>query len=77
MCEDQTSLRLKGLAVLCYLMGLRYGAVALVLTALGHPLGRMAVYHAVQAAGAKVAGLRRAAVRGSASLHPFCVVIVR
>src|SRR5512139_125966 len=32
--DDQTSARLKGLAVLFYVMGLSYGAVALVLTAL-------------------------------------------
>jgi hypothetical protein len=57
--DDQTSRRLKGLAVLFYIMGRSYGAVALVLTALGHPLGKMAVYAAVQAAGAKVKGLPR------------------
>jgi transposase-like protein len=62
---DQTSLRLKGLAVLFYIMGLSYGAVALVLSAMGHPLGKTAVYEAVQAAGQKVAGLRREAVRVS------------
>jgi hypothetical protein len=63
--EDQTSRRLKGLAVLFYLMGLSYGAVALVLAALGHPLGKTAVYNAVQAAGEKVQGLRRDAVQVS------------
>ena len=63
--EDQTSARLKGLAVLFYIMGLSYGAVALVLTALGHPLGKTAVYEAVQAAGQRVAGLRRDEVRVS------------
>lgn len=63
--EDQTSRRLKGLAVLFYLMGLSYGAVALVLSALGHPLGKTAVYEAVQAAGEKVQGLRRDAVQDS------------
>ncbi len=57
--DDQTSLRLKGLAVLFYIMGLSYGAVSLVLEALGHPLGKTAVYEAIQAAGEKVAGLRR------------------
>jgi hypothetical protein len=62
---DQISLRLKGLAVLFYLMGLSYGAVALVLSALGHPLGKTAAYAAVQAAGEKVAGLRREEVRVS------------
>jgi len=63
--DDQTSRRLKGLAVLFYLMGLSYGAVALVLAALGHPLGKTAVYEAVQAAGEKVQGLRRDAVQVS------------
>jgi transposase-like protein len=56
---DQTSQRLKGLAVMFYIMGLSYGAVSLVLEALGHPLGKTAVYEAVQAAGEKVPGLRR------------------
>jgi transposase-like protein len=64
--EDQTSARLKGLAVMFYIMGLSYGAVSLVLTALGHPLGKTAVYEAVQAAGQRVAGLRCAEVRVSA-----------
>jgi hypothetical protein len=63
--EDQTSTRLKGLAVLFYIMGLSYGAVALVLEALGHPLGKTAVYYAVQAAGERVVGLRREEVRVS------------
>jgi hypothetical protein len=39
--------------------------VSLVLTALGHPLGKTAAYEAVQAAGEKVAGLRREEVRVS------------
>jgi transposase-like protein len=63
--DDQTSRRLKGLAVLFYIMGLSYGAVALVLSALGHPLGKTAVYEAVQAAGEKVEGLRRDEVQVS------------
>jgi hypothetical protein len=65
LSSDQTSARLKGLAVLFYIMGLSYGAASLVLTALGHPLGKTAAYLAVQAAGAKVAGLRREEVRVS------------
>ena len=63
--DDQTSSRLKGLAVLFYIMGLSYGAVALVLDALGYPLGKTAVYYAVQATGEKVAGLRREEVQVS------------
>jgi len=57
--EDQTSVRLKGLAVMFYILGLSYGAVALVLLALGSALSKTAVYDAVQAAGERVAGLRR------------------
>ena len=61
--HDQTSDRLQGMAVLLYVLGLSYGAVALALEAFGCPLRKVAVYYAVQAAGARVAGLRRAAVR--------------
>ena len=59
----QTSARLRGLAVLLYLLGLSYGAVSLALKALGHPLSKSAVYYAVQAAGERVPGLRREAVQ--------------
>jgi hypothetical protein len=61
--QAQTSARLRGLGVLLYLLGLSYGAVAITLEALGHPLSKVAVYNAVQAAGAKVPGLRRDAVQ--------------
>jgi hypothetical protein len=60
--HDQTSARLKGVAVLFYVLGMSYGAVATALTALGWPLSKVAVYYAVQEAGAAVAGLRREAV---------------
>jgi len=63
--HDQTSARLKGVAVMFYVLGMSYGAVATALTALGWPLSKVAVYYAVQEAGAAVAGLRREAmVRG-------------
>ncbi len=58
----QTSARLRGIAVMLYLLGLSYGAVSLALGALGTPLSKSAVYYAVQAAGARVTGLRRTAV---------------
>ncbi len=58
-----TSARLRGVAVMLYVLGLSYGAVALVLDALGHPLSKTAVYYAVQAAGERVPGLRRDGVR--------------
>lgn len=60
--HDQTSQRLKGLAVLLYILGLSYGAVALALEALGHPLSKTTVYQAVQAAGECIPGLRRQAI---------------
>ena len=61
--HNQTSARLKGLAVLFYVLGMSYGAVAIALGALGCPLSKVAVYNAVQEAGAAVAGLRRDALR--------------
>ncbi len=61
--HDQTSARLKGVAVMFYVLGMSYGAVATALEALGWPLSKVAVYYAVQEAGAAVAGLRREAVR--------------
>lgn len=61
--HDQTSTRLKGMAVLFYVLGMSYGAVAIALEALGCPLSKVAVYNAVQEAGAAVTGLRREAVR--------------
>ena len=60
--HDQTSARLKGVAVMFYVLGMSYGAVATALAALGWPLSKVAVYYAVQEAGAAVAGLRRDAV---------------
>jgi hypothetical protein len=60
--HDQTSARLKGVAVMFYVLGMSYGAVASAMNALGWPLSKVAVYYAVQEAGASVAGLRREAV---------------
>lgn len=60
--HDQTSARLKGVAVMFYVLGMSYGAVAMTLSALGWPLSKVAVDNAVQEAGASVAGLRREAV---------------
>ena len=61
--HDQTSARLKGVAVMFYVLGMSYGAVASAMAALGWPLSKVAVYYAVQEAGAAVGGLRREAVR--------------
>jgi transposase-like protein len=55
----QTSQRVKGLAVMLYLLGLSYGAVSLALEALGVYVSKSSVYEAVQAAAEKVQGLKR------------------
>ncbi len=49
--HDQTSTRLKGVAVMFYVLGMSYGAVATALSALGWPFSKVAVYYAVQEAG--------------------------
>src|SRR3954463_12493773 len=61
--HDQTSARLKGVAVMFYVLGMSYGAVATAMAALSFPLSKVGVYYAVQEAGAAVAGLRQEAVR--------------
>jgi transposase-like protein len=55
----QMSLRVKGLAVMLYLLGLSYGAVSLALEALGAYMCKSRVYDAVQATAERVPGLRR------------------
>lgn len=55
----QTSQRVKGLAVLLYLLGLSYGAVSLALDALGAYMAKSSVYEAVQASAKKVPGMKR------------------
>jgi len=55
----QSSDRVKGLAVLLYLLGLSYGAVSLALESLGVPLCKTEVYETVQAVAARVPGLKR------------------
>ena len=57
--HDQTSQRVKGLAVILYLLGLSYGAVSLALEGLGVTISKTSVYVAVQAAAAKVGGMKR------------------
>jgi len=59
----QHSGRLKGLAVLLYLLGLSYGAVEDALGALDWFLGKTTVYRDVQAAGEKARELRAAWLR--------------
>lgn len=61
---NHTSQRLKGLAVMLYLLGLSYGAVALALEALGVYLCKSRVYDTVQATAQRVPGLKREQVFG-------------
>ena len=65
-----TSQRVKGLAVMLYLLGLSYGAVALALEALGAYLCKSQVFEAVQAA----AGLRWCPDGGAGSGRDQCEV---
>src|SRR5437588_1007068 len=55
----QTSQRVKGLAVMLYLLGLSYGATSLALEALGVSLCKSRIYDAVQEASKRVPGLKR------------------
>lgn len=55
----QTSERVKGLAVMLYLLGLSYGATSLALEALGVSLCKSRIYDAVQEAARRVPGLKR------------------
>lgn len=55
----QTSQRVQGLAVLLYMLGLSYGAVSLVLEALGAYMCKSRVYDVVQATAERVPGLKR------------------
>jgi transposase-like protein len=57
--KAQTSQRVKGLAVMLYLLGLSYGATSLALEALGVPLCKSRVYDAVQEVASRVPGLTR------------------
>ena len=55
----QTSQRVKGLAVMLYLLGLSYGAVSLALDGLGISLCKSRVYDAVQEVARRVPGLKQ------------------
>lgn len=60
--RQHISHRVLGLAVMLYILGLSYGAVAIVLNALGIGIGKTSVYRAVQAAAQKVPGMKRKAL---------------
>jgi transposase-like protein len=57
--KKQVSQRVLGLAIMLYVLGLSYGAAAIVLVALGIPIGKTSVYRAVQAAAEKVPGMKQ------------------
>ena len=68
----QTSSRVKGLAVMLYLLGLSYGATSLALQALGVAMCRSRVYDAVQEAARRVPGRQqRAGVPEQCAQRPW------
>src|SRR5947199_9741164 len=67
----QTSQRVKGLAVMLYLLGLSYGTVSLALEGLGISLCKSRVYDAVQEAAKRVPGLRREQVFAGIGTPPL------
>src|SRR5512142_2270516 len=60
----QSSERVKGLAVLLYLLGLSYGAVSLALESLGVPLSKTEVYNIVQEVARHIPDMKREQVFG-------------
>jgi transposase-like protein len=58
--QKQFSQRAIGMAMMLYLLGLSYGAVVLMLEALGLWIGKTTVYEAVQAVAERVPGLKQA-----------------
>jgi transposase-like protein len=57
--QKQFSQRALGLAVMLYVLGLSYGAVVLLLEALGLWIGKTTVYEAVQGAAERVPGMKQ------------------
>lgn len=60
--RGEISLRVKGLGVMLYLLGLSYGATSLALEALGVPMSKTQVYETVQSAAERVPGMKQDAV---------------
>ena len=58
--QRQFSQRAIGMAVMLYLLGLSYGAVVLMLEAMGLWIGKTTVYEAVQAVAERVPGMKQA-----------------
>jgi transposase-like protein len=57
--NQQISMRVLGLAVMLYILGLSYGAVELMLISLGVGIGKTSAYRAVQYAAEKVPGMKQ------------------
>ena len=57
--NQHISMRVLGMAVMLYILGLSYGAVELVLDSLGVGIGKSSVYRAVQFAAEKVPGMQQ------------------
>ena len=57
--KQQISHRVLGIAIMLYVLGLSYGAVEIVMEALGIFMGKTSVYRAVQAAAEKVPGMKQ------------------
>ena len=57
--KQHISQRVSGLGVMLYLLGLSYGAVAIVLESLGIGIGKTSVYRAVQAVAERVPGMKQ------------------
>jgi len=57
--KQQIAHRLSGIAIMLYVLGLSYGAVEIVMEALGIFVGKTSVYRAVQAVAEKVPGMRQ------------------
>jgi hypothetical protein len=57
--KQHISQRVSGLAVMLYILGLSYGAVAIVLESLGIGIGKTSVYRAVQAVAEGVPGMKQ------------------
>ena len=54
-----SNMRICGMAIMLYILGLSYGAVELVLVSLGVGIGKTSVYRAVQSAAEKVPGMKQ------------------
>ena len=62
--SSQLSQRVKGIGVMLYILGLSYGAVALMMEALGIYMSKSSVYRAVQATGEAVPGMKQRELLG-------------